>query len=302
MITKAHSLFGNKLEHCYIDVGCGGNGKGTIISTLEKKAFGDYIYFTENTFITSQFRQGAPNPTLANCKGIRQLIISEPAEEDEFGRATTLNMPFIKTITGNDDITTRQLFGQNISFKPLFTPFIQTNGLPNIKKIDDGVKRRLKIRNFPISFVDNPIPGCKHQKKKDMTLKTKLESVEYGREYLLLLLDILNKNKDINQIITPKLVELHTIEYFDDNNPLLEFIQNHIIDLPGCRIKSSDAYNDYKSYYPNGMDCKTFVKKMIEHGYKHIKPKGIKFFTDFKIVNNKDNFEEQNPENIKIDF
>lgn len=187
LITKAHSLFGNKLEHCFIDVGSGGNGKGTIISTLEKKAFGDYIYFTENTFITSQFRQGAPNPTLANCKGIRQLIISEPAEEDEIGRATTLNMPFIKTITGNDDITTRQLFGKNISFKPLFTPFIQTNGLPNIKKIDDGVKRRLRIRNFPISFVDNPIPDCKYQKKKDMTIKTKLESVEYGREYLLLL-------------------------------------------------------------------------------------------------------------------
>lgn len=297
IITKVHSLFGNKLEHCYIDVGSGGNGKGTIISTLEKKAFGDYIYFTENTFITSQFRQGAPNPTLADCRGVRQLIISEPAEENEIGRATTINMPFLKTITGNDNITARQLFGRNISFKPLFTPFVQTNSLPYIKKIDDGAKRRIRIRNFPISFVDHPVLGCKYQKRKDMTLKTKLESVEYAREYLLFLFDILNKNKDINKIIVPKLVEQHTSEYFNDNDPLLDFIQNHIVNIEDNRIKSSDVYNEYKSFYPDGMDCKTFVKKMIEHGYKHIKPKGIKYFIGFKIVVSKDSKDSNEKDN-----
>lgn len=48
------------------------------------------------------------------------------------------------------------------------------------------------------------------------------------------------------------------------------------------------------------MDCKTFVKKMIDHGYKQIKPKGSRFFVDIKIVNTKDNIEDDRRENQEV--
>ena len=284
LITKAHSLFGNKLESCYINIGLGGNGKGTLISTLEKLAFGDYIYFTENTFITSQFRQGAPNPTLAECKGIRQLIIAEPSDENEYGKETAINAPFLKLITGNDRITTRQVHCKNISYDPLFTPFIQTNTAPTIKKIDAGIMRRIKMINFPISFVDNPVG--KYQKLRDSNLKIHLETVEYAREYLLLLLDIVNTNRDINAIRMPKRVEEQTKEYFDDNNITIDFIKRFVrcserdtkcIDLFAC-------YNAVSSG-DNNVNIKAFIRSMVSNGFIVKTIRGYKFFKNIEFIN-----------------
>lgn len=286
LITKSHSLFGNKLEACYIDMGSGGNGKGTLISGIEKNAFGDYIYFTENSFLTSQFRQGSPNPTLADCKGIRQLIISEPSEENENGQETSLNTPFLKLITGNDEITTRKLHGHNFSFKPLFTPFIQTNSAPNIKKLDKGIMRRIKMIMFPFTFVDNPT--CKNHKKKDNYLKTVLETIDYAREYLLLLLEVIKNNKDINNINIPILVSQNTSEYFDDNNPTIDFINDHI-EISDDNIKCIDLYNYYQDLYSEKISLKSFIKSMINNGFEVKKIHGLRVFKNIVFVQNKQN-------------
>lgn len=287
LTTKAHSLFGNKLEACYINIGLGGNGKGTLISTLEKLAFGDYIYFTENTFITSQFRQGAPNPTLAECKGIRQLIIAEPADENEYGKETALNASFLKLITGNDRITTRQVHCKNFSYNPLFTPFIQTNTAPTIKKIDNGIMRRIKMINFPISFVDNPVG--KNKKQRDSNLKIHLETEAYAREYLLLLLDVVNANRDINAIKMPKRVEEQTKEYFDDNNITIDFIKR-FVRYSESDTKCLELYSFYKmtSQEDNTIDLKAFIRSMVSNGFIVKKTDGFRKFKniEFVVLNN----------------
>jgi len=284
LITKAHSLFGNKLESCYINIGLGGNGKGTLISTLEKLAFGDYIYFTENTFITSQFRQGAPNPTLAECKGIRQLIIAEPSDENEFGKETAINAPFLKLITGNDRITTRQVHCKNFSYNPLFTPFIQTNTAPTIKKIDNGIMRRIKMINFPISFVDNPIG--RYQKLRDSNLKIHLETEEYAREYLLLLLDIVNVNRNINTIRMPKRVEEQTKEYFDDNNITIDFIRRFVrhSERDTKCVDLFASYNAISNGNSNSVDIKAFIRSMVSNGFITKKRDGYKIFKNIEFI------------------
>jgi len=284
LTTKAHSLFGNKLESCYINIGLGGNGKGTLISTLEKLAFGDYIYFTENTFITSQFRQGAPNPTLAECKGIRQLIIAEPSDENEFGKETAINAPFLKLITGNDRITTRQVHCKNFSYNPLFTPFIQTNTAPTIKKIDNGIMRRIKMINFPISFVDNPIG--RYQKLRDSNLKIHLETEEYAREYLLLLLDVVNANRNINTIRMPKRVEEQTKEYFDDNNITIDFIRRFVrhSERDTKCIDLFASYNAIANGNSNSVDIKDFIRSMISNGFITKKRDGYKIFKNIEFI------------------
>jgi phage/plasmid-associated DNA primase len=136
LITTALSLFSNRYESLYIHSGRGGNGK-SLLSNMITKALGDYFYSADNTFLTSIFKSGQANPTLAKCKGIRYLLVSEP---DNGSDDVKFNIDFIKMLTGGDIITTRDLYKTNVSYKPQFTPFVQCNKKPNLGKLDNGVK------------------------------------------------------------------------------------------------------------------------------------------------------------------
>ena len=134
-------------------LGRGGNGKGLMFELL-KNCIGGYFYQGENTFLTSVIKAGAANSTLAKCKGARIISVSEP---NNGGDTNNLNTEFIKVMSGRDDITTRDLFKSNMTYTPLITVFLQCNDMPNIKNLDNGIIRRLRIINYPFQFVENPI-------------------------------------------------------------------------------------------------------------------------------------------------
>lgn len=280
--VKAYSLFGNNDESCIIQVGSGGNGKG-LISTVENKALGEYISTTENTFLTSAFKQGSANPTLSASKGLRTLIVSEPSEEDENGRSVSLNTPFLKLITGKDDITTRALYQSNMTFKPLFTPFLQCNTLPDIKKIDKGIMRRIKVITFPFSFVE--IPKETYERKIDKSLKSKLDTIEYAREYLLMLLDIIinEKDKKDKNIIIPKSVQDDTDKYFIENNPVKLYLDAFTIKEEGAKIKSSTLKEHYDEHTETKLTIKSFIKSISANGISNYMSSGYRYFKDIKL-------------------
>jgi P4 family phage/plasmid primase-like protien len=273
--AKALSLFGNTNENAYFQVGSGGNGK-SLLSTLEEKALGEYIKTTENSFITSAFKQGSANSTLANSKGIRNLVVAEPSEEDELGRQASLNTPFIKLITGNDMITTRDLYQKNISFKPFFTPFIQCNTLPNIKKIDKGIMRRIRVIRFPLSFVENPIEP--YERKINTQLKSKLSTIEYAREYILLLLDIITNRNGNNTIQIPNSVQEETNTYFTDNNPVKTYLDTYIKKVQGKNIKSTELKEHFDERMEDKLTSSAFIKGMVMNGIEMIMIKGYRYF------------------------
>jgi len=76
-ISTALSLFGRSFESLYIHTGRGRNGKG-VLSTLLKSLLGDYFLTTDNTFLTTIFKSGQANSTLAQSKGVRFLLVTEP--------------------------------------------------------------------------------------------------------------------------------------------------------------------------------------------------------------------------------
>ena len=283
---KSESLFGNKLQSFIMQVGSGGNGKG-ILSTIETKSLGDYVKTTENTFLTSAFKQGSANPTLASSKGLRALIISEPSEEDDNGKQTSLNTPFLKLITGGDDITTRGLFQSNITFKALFTPFLQCNTLPCMKKIDKGIMRRVKVIKYPLSFVENPAKS--YERKIDYSLQEKFEQVKYAREYLLLLLDTFKTsfdkdNKKID-ILTPEKVKEETNNYFIDSNPVKVYL-DAFIEITGDKndkIKSSTLKEDYDDHSDTKLSMPSFIKGMTANGVDNYMSMGYRYFRGIKM-------------------
>ena len=168
--TVGFSLFTNKFEKLNMWNGTGGNGKG-LLMVLLNLSFGDFFYIPDSKFLTSKYRAGQANPDLFNCKNKKIVMIAEP-ENDNDGDIR-FNIEFLKRLTGRDEITTRDLHKSNITFKPTFTPFLQTNEPPKTDKMEPALSRRLVCVNFPFNFVENP--KLKTHRKIDYELKDKLQ-------------------------------------------------------------------------------------------------------------------------------
>ncbi len=283
------TLFSTCLESIFLLNGKGGNGKGLITSIIQG-ALGDYFQTAENTFLTSQIKAGAPNPTLANAKGARYLSISEP---EDVAIESTFNMGLIKTLTGKDKISTRALYKDNIVYLPQFTPFIQCNDIPKLNKVDNAVKRRFKIINFPFQFVDNPTKP--NEKQNNSNLK-ELINKEYYNEFILMLIENANKYKN-NKLEIPASVATHTNNYFEDNNILLNWF-NEKIEQTGDNkdyVKTSELFDDFKRTTGENIDNKLFMKNLKTFDLNIVAVKGCKAVRGIKLINNDDEEDEANP-------
>lgn len=256
--TTALSLFGNKYESCYILTGTGGNGKG-LLSKILIKIFGDYLYTANNTFLTEKIKAGGANSTLANCKGVRYLLICEPDD----GNDAEFNVEFIKAITGGDNITTRDLHKSNITYTPQFTPFIQCNKKPALGKMDNGIKRRLKVQQFKNSFVENPDPK-KHEKKANPNLKSSFNKSYYDT-FMTILLKYASENINNECIEQPKDVITETKDYFDSNNPVKDFIEDKLKEVPNKNTKFKDLYDKFK-FINDKINKSRFHDDLIHNG------------------------------------
>ena len=289
-IITGLSLFTNKLEKIFIHTGTGGNGKG-LLTTILKSCLGDYFLTAENTFLSTGYKAGCPNPTLSSCKGIRYLFI--PESEDD--KDVKFNVPFMKIITGGDDLTCRNLYSKNITFKPQFVPNAQCNEKPQLGKIDKGIVRRIEIINYPFSFVDDPSKN--NERRKNYELKNLVVKEDFIKEFTLLLIEYAQEyyDKDIREIPVPNEVKFETNEYINDNNPAKEWIDKNII-ITGDEkdiIKTSDILLYYNNDLNNEtkMDSKNMVKIMNFNGInvRPVRYAGSRVYYKIKLVNSDEN-------------
>jgi len=215
MSITGMALFSNKFESFYCLTGSGGNGK-SLLSTLLNKAIGDYMQVAEPSFMTTNY-SSPTNPTLAKSKGIRYLLIAEPTEDAK--GSCELNIAFLKAITGGEAVTSRDLYQSTLTFKPQFTPFLQCNEKPTIKKMDGGLKRRIKVVNFENKFVDNPNPNNKNERLRDYDIKDNInKDNELARHFLHILIQYAIKHKKDGAIKIPSVCNEATIQYIEENN------------------------------------------------------------------------------------
>ena len=258
--TIALSMFGNHNESFYINSGSGRNGKG-LCSQLVEKSFGSYFYQGESTFYTTVYRSDRPNPTLYNLKGVRYFLTTEPEANED----TKFNIGMVKSTTGRDTITTRDLNKSNISYTPQFTPFMQCNKKPKIDKIDNAIKGRFKIINFPFSFVDNPEKP--NEKMIDTTLKSSINE-EWYNEFMLLLLE--TNEKMPKKIDIPKEVENNINEYLNEVN----IIKDWLIDTFEFTGEFKKKTSDFRS--------KELLELYNNSGRQHLTPQ--KFNNFIKMI------------------
>jgi P4 family phage/plasmid primase-like protien len=282
-IITGLSLFTTKLQSLFIHQGSGGNGKG-ILSTILRNCLGSYFLTAENTFLTSSFKAGTPNPTLANSKGVKYLYISEPDD----GKDSKFNIDFIKSMTGGDPLTARGLYKDNVTFIPQFCANVQCNNKPELGKLDRGILRRVKIIPYLLSFVDNP--KAKNERQKNYNLVDEITKEEFRNEFILMLIEKAQEyyNKDYaKDIIMPDIVKNETDNYFDDNNPLIDWIERRIKKTIGKREKTTaihKAYND--DDIEKHLNSKDMLAYMKYNGFEIIKSSGVQYYTNCELIQN----------------
>ena len=214
--ATALSFFTNRFEAFYVLTGKGRNGKG-VLDNLIKKALGKYHYTAEPTFLTTTIKAGVPNPTLAECNGIRYLSMSEP---DTGAENCVLNVDFVKGLTGRDNISCRGLYEKNKTFANRFTTFLNCNNPPSFNKIDKAIVERTKCIPFTERFVANPDLTDDHQHACNDKLKDILTEQKYINEFMIWMFEIAHANKDITQaqFQASKLCKERTDEYIEENN------------------------------------------------------------------------------------
>ena len=266
------SLFGNKNESVYIHTGSGRNGKGVLSNILEE-ALGSYYQQAESDLLTGNL-QKPTNPTLAKAKNTRILMLSEPDDIDD--KNYKLKTSIIKSISGGDTITTRDLFKSTISYKPQFTVILQCNKKPDIDKFDVAIEQRLKVINYPFTFISNP------QEEKERLIDTSLkimikENKDFIKAFMGVLLEHAFKNSNTNTLIIPSKVKEENDKYFEESNPVKEFLNINCIitknpkDVISCRTLY-ETYNigDFKKLNENNFAYQMTNINKIERKKKNV--------------------------------
>lgn len=298
----ALSFFTNRFQNMYIFTGSGGNGKGLSTDLIQVFA-GDYVYTTDNSFLTSTFKSGQANATLADLQGRRFVIVSEPADG---GRDGKLNIEFVKSMTGGDKITTRALYCNNFTYISQFTLFLQCNQKPEFDKIDGGIQRRVKVISYPYSFVDYPDPKNPMEKKKNNNIKDEYLLTDKTRDvFATMVLEIATKHYLDKTIDIPDSVKIETQEYLDDNNPIKSWIETCLTITSDSkdRIKASELLKEYNSHPDTEIKLSSskFGNLMAFNKIKKIKTLGQWYYTNVqlkKIVLHNDHYAFEDEDNV----
>ena len=178
--------------------------------------------------------------------------MQEPAADDVIQADT------MKLLTGGDKVSTRELYGGQISFKPNAKYFVPTNKLPSISSVDGGVVRRLKITEFTSKFVENPDTTNKymHEFKINKDLKQKLDI--YKPVFMSILLDYYKLYTEDGLTPPPAVIKV-TKKYENNNNNIKVFIDENII--KGNK-NNSILKEDIKDIYKSDQLLKTSFKNI----------------------------------------
>ena len=233
-----HGHTGEELFHIW--TGSGSNGKSISISMFQE-ALGEYAKTISITLLTNKrASSNAASPEMARCKGVRFVVFQEPENDDK------IHVGHMKELTGNDKITARSLFKEPIDFYPQFKSLLTCNKLPYIPSNDGGTWRRLKTVPFNMKFVDNPTEP--HHKKKDRTLKQKLE---HWRTAVMSILVERYKIYKTRGLIEPETVRTHTLDYQKASDIYLEFINDTLVATTNKmdRVSLKILYDEFKYWY-----------------------------------------------------
>jgi len=140
-----YALTGSTREHALAFLyGTGANGKGTFLNTLRGVLDG-YATVAPIEAFTEAATDRHPTE-LAMLRGARLVV----AQETESGRRWAESR--LKAITGGDPIAARFMRQDFFEYVPTFKLMIAGNHKPNLRNVDEAIRRRLLLVPFTVTI------------------------------------------------------------------------------------------------------------------------------------------------------
>lgn len=233
-----YSLLGNADERAFFIIhGPSGTGKSQFLSTLEH-VFGSYATTAaEGTFRLSRDSGNGPTNDLNDLRGKRLVTTSETAEGANF------NESLMKRLTGQDSITSRGLYQENVKWIPECAIWLATNYPPRFNSDDDAIWKRAKLVPFMTRFgTDTPAVAG------------------YARKFLFAEANgILNwilaglHDYQENGLGEPEAVLAAATDHREQSDTVVRFLDDMIsdgvvVEGPELQVSTRDLYNLYEEW------------------------------------------------------
>lgn len=277
-----YAICGDVSKHeSYFLKGNGGNGKSLIMETVAA-VLGSYsVVIPIETLLSNGLDESgnAATPVIAGLRGMRLAICGE----SELGRS--LNAAAFKKLTGGDTLNARGLYQGLISFRPSHHLFFTSNYDIALKDATDGgLKRRLKVIVFPVTFSEEA-------GNLDTELYSKLRERKSQEEVLAWLVEGFQAYQ-AEGLKEPPQVKADTQGYYDENDIIGDFVREYCEVGPDKRINRVDLYKDYCQYYQNEcgrfpLSKRTFFQIIQKRGFRTMQSGKYRYFMG---INRADNF------------
>lgn len=268
-----YALTGQTSEQClFILWGYGANGKSTLLEII-RRMMGDYARHTPSSTLLTD-RAGIRND-LARLKGARFVSAVE------VGIGKMLDEALTKELTGGDPITSRFLFREYFEQKPTFKLFLAVNQKPEIRGIDHGIWRRIRLIPFETIIPDDEI---------DRDLSKKLEK-ELPGILAWAVRGCLAWQKEGLSI--PESLQAAIQQYKQESDQISGFIEDTCVLETGARIPVKILYDIYKKWSEDNaaetLPKKTFGHLLRQRGIKQGKSDGVRYWKGIGLkVNNRE--------------
>jgi P4 family phage/plasmid primase-like protien len=220
-------------EYFHILCGSGSNGKSQIINLIIE-TLGKFTYKPDISLITKdRSDSSSATPQKAGLYNVRFAYFSEPNRNDSF------NAALLKEITGNEDITARNLYENTMTFKIHSKFYLACNQIPKIDG-DPGVWRRIRVIDFNSKFVDEPTKPNEY--KKDYSIPQRLkDDPAFKKGFMNLLL----KYYPVDIKCPPPEVTESTRQYIDRNEFVNNWLDANIFEQKDNILKIPEIYEAF---------------------------------------------------------
>jgi len=257
-LDQASDVFvgGNHQKVIVFWTGEGDNGKSVTQSIFEKM-FGELAIKFSTTLVTGKkTANGSANPELARAGGgVRWGVLEEP-DGDE-----TLNIGYLKSLSGNDSFFARDLFEKGKSTREI-TPFFKLvficNKLPAMKShADKATWNRIRVIPFESTFV-KPGEECPETFEDQLLQKRFPMDTEFGKKIPSIIEPfayiLLEHRKNLKQRVEPEKVRIATELYRKQNDIYRQYIDENISknNKSTSYLTLNDLYLHFKDWFKEG--------------------------------------------------
>lgn len=255
-----YALTGSTQEHAMFFVyGPGGNGKSVFLNTVAG-LMGDYARAASMDTFTASKNDRHPTE-LAMLQGARLVTSSETDEGRAWAEAR------IKQLTGSDPIPARFMRQDFFEYIPQFKLVILGNHPPQLRTVDEAIKRRFNI----LPFTHKPA-------HPDRQLEAKLKA-EWPQILNWMIDGCLTWQK--HGLVQPQAVKDATADYFDEQDLFGQWLEDCCDVSPSHKERSNVLYFNWVRYAEEHGEAagtnKAFSYTLKRHGFLPVKSNSFRW-------------------------